>query len=61
MTNPMAKKTFTKRIKVTKTGKLLRRKKGLGHARAKKSSKVMRNKRKLVSVKRADRSGARKS
>ena len=57
----MAKKTFTKRIKVTKTGKLLRRKKGLGHARAKKSSKVMRNKRKLVSVKRADRSGARKS
>lgn len=57
MTTTMAKKSFTKRIKVTKTGKLLRRKKGIGHARAKKSSNTIRNKRKMVTVKRVDKPG----
>jgi|GEM_PF-1058320 ribosomal protein L35 len=51
----MAKKSYIKRIKVTKTGKLLRRKKGLGHSRAKKSRKIIKNKRSMASISRADR------
>jgi len=35
----MAKKSVVNRIKVTKTGKLIRRKMGLSHFRAKKSAK----------------------
>lgn len=50
MPTAMAKKSYTKRIKVTKTGKLLRRKKGLGHAKSKKSSKVVRQKRLMKKV-----------
>ena len=50
----MAKKSYTKRIKVTKTGKLLRRKKGLGHAKSKKSSKVVRQKRRMKKVSKPD-------
>jgi len=51
----MAKKSYTKRIKVTKTGKLLRRKKGLGHAKAKKRSKIISQKRNLVKVNGSDK------
>jgi len=35
-------KSFTKRFKTTKTGKILHRKKGQGHSRANKSRKVIR-------------------
>ncbi|PIR97939.1 MAG: 50S ribosomal protein L35 [Candidatus Colwellbacteria bacterium CG10_big_fil_rev_8_21_14_0_10_42_22] len=52
----MAKKSYTKRIKVTKTGKLLRRKKGLGHNRSKKKTKVVNQKRNMSTISRADRS-----
>ena len=55
MANTMSKKSFTKRIKVTKTGKVLRRKKGLGHARAKKSGNAIRGKRLMATVKRVDK------
>ena len=40
----MAKRSYTKRFKVTKTGKLMRRKQGQGHSRANKSRKVIRRK-----------------
>jgi large subunit ribosomal protein L35 len=43
-------KTLAKRIKVTKTGKLIRRQMGLSHFRAKKSPKSIRNGRKSVTV-----------
>ena len=56
MANTMAKKSYTKRIKVTKTGKLLRRKKGLGHAKAKKRGKIISQKRNLTKVDKSDRS-----
>ncbi|PIR98638.1 MAG: 50S ribosomal protein L35 [Candidatus Colwellbacteria bacterium CG10_big_fil_rev_8_21_14_0_10_41_28] len=52
----MASKTIRKRIKVTKTGKLLRRQKGLGHSRAKKSRNLMRKKTLLVEVSGSDKS-----
>ena len=38
----MTNKSFTKRFKVTKTGKLMRRTQGQGHSRANKSRKVIR-------------------
>jgi len=44
MSTTMTKKSFTKRFKVTKTGKLMRRKQGQGHSRANKSRKVIRRK-----------------
>ncbi len=44
----MAKKTFSKRFKVTKTGKITHRKMGLSHFKSKKSSKLIRNKRSLI-------------
>lgn len=43
-------KTLAKRIKITKTGKIIRRQMGLSHFRAKKSSKSIRNGRSNVSV-----------
>ncbi|MEX2054084.1 MAG: 50S ribosomal protein L35 [Candidatus Colwellbacteria bacterium] len=52
----MAKKSYTKRIKVTKTGKLLRRKQGLGHNRAKRKGSATRLKRNLKRVSKVDRS-----
>jgi ribosomal protein L35 len=42
----MATKSFTKRIKVTKNGKVVRRRGGVGHFKTRKSSKVNRNSRK---------------
>ncbi len=57
----MAKKSYTKRVRVTKTGKLLRRKKGLGHSKTKKSQKLIKNNRSMATISRADRAniGAR--
>lgn len=43
-------KTFSKRIKVTKTGKLIRMQMGISHFKAKKSPKYIRSKRNSVSV-----------
>lgn len=44
------KKSITKRFKITKTGKILRRPTGLDHYRAKKSGKKIRQSRKLIRV-----------
>jgi large subunit ribosomal protein L35 len=44
------RKSITKRFKITKTGKLLRRPSGLDHYRAKKSGKRIRKSRKWVEV-----------
>jgi len=52
----MANKSFTKRFKVTKTGKVLKRKQGLGHSKANKSRKVKMRKKDLTQVSRVDRS-----
>ncbi len=48
----MAKNSFVERIKITKTGKLMRRKVAQGHFRARKSSRVIQGKRnpKFVSL-----------
>ncbi len=53
----MAKKSYTRRIRVTKGGKLLHRKTGIGHAKAKKSCKANRQKRNLTFVSKADKPG----
>ncbi|MDO8639306.1 MAG: 50S ribosomal protein L35 [bacterium] len=44
------RKSISKRFKITKTGKVLRRLTGLDHFLAKKSGKKIRQKRKFVSV-----------
>lgn len=41
----MAKKAITNRFRVTKSGKILRRPMGLGHSRANKGGKAIREKR----------------
>jgi len=51
----MSKKTFSKRIKTTKTGKLIRRKMGQAHFKSKKRSKTIRDKRNSVNVASVDR------
>jgi len=56
MAQTMAKKSYTKRIKVTKTGKLLRRKKGLGHNKAKRKGSAIRLKRNMKRVSGVDKS-----
>lgn len=48
------RKSIVTRIKITKTGKFVRRKMGLAHFHAKKSNKQLNRKRKPVSVKPAD-------
>ena len=48
------KKSVSKRIKVTKTGKVMRRKMGASHFRAKKNSRLKQSKRRSVMIKRAD-------
>jgi large subunit ribosomal protein L35 len=48
------RKSITKRFKITKTGKILRRHTGLDHYRAKKSGKKIRLSRKLVEVSKAE-------
>jgi len=47
----MSKRTFQKRFKVTKTGKIIRRHSNLGHNKAKKNSKIKRQNKKLVITK----------
>ena len=44
------RKSLTKRFKITKTGKVLRRATGQNHFRAKKSGKQIRQKRKWVQL-----------
>ncbi len=48
------RKSLTKRFKITKTGKILRRATGLDHSRAKKSGKQIRQSRKWVRVSKAE-------
>lgn len=50
----MVKKSIASRIKVTKTGKLIRRKMGLCHFRAKKSPKAMGRKEDLAILSKPD-------
>jgi len=47
----MAQKSITKRIKITRTGKIKRRATALGHSRSNKSSKQMLRKRKSRGLK----------
>lgn len=51
----MTKHSIRDRIKMTKTGKLMRRKMGLCHFRAKKSPKMMGRKANLTSLSKADK------
>ncbi|OGY57675.1 MAG: hypothetical protein A3C03_01190 [Candidatus Colwellbacteria bacterium RIFCSPHIGHO2_02_FULL_45_17] len=44
MSATMTTKSFRKRFKITKTGKLMRRKQGQGHSRTNKSRKALRRK-----------------
>jgi large subunit ribosomal protein L35 len=48
------RKSITKRFKVTKTGKVLRRATGLDHYRAKKSGKKIRESRKRLKLSNAE-------
>jgi len=48
------RKSITKRFKITKTGKILRRLSGLNHYRAKKSGKRVRKGRKWVEVSKSE-------
>ena len=48
------RKSITKRFKITKTGKVLRRPTGLDHYRAKKSGKKVRRSRKWVRVSKSE-------
>ncbi|MCL5016455.1 MAG: 50S ribosomal protein L35 [Patescibacteria group bacterium] len=50
----ISRKTVSKRIKVTKGGKLLRRVRGVSHNMAKKSAKSIQKKRKYSSVSKSD-------
>lgn len=44
----MRRKLFKKRLRITKTGKILRRSANLGHTKAKDPSKVKRRRKKLI-------------
>lgn len=48
------RKSITKRFKITKTGKVLRRATGLNHYRAKKTGEQVRKSRKWIEVPRVD-------
>ncbi len=48
------RKSITKRFKITKTGKVLRRTTGLNHYRAKKTGKQIRKSRKWIKVSKAE-------
>jgi len=48
------RKSFTKRFKITKTGKVLRRATGLDHYRAKKSGQKVRQSRKWVELSKSE-------
>ena len=51
------RKSFTKRVKITKNKKIIRRKMAQNHFRASKSGNQIRNKRKPLNVKSADVKG----
>jgi large subunit ribosomal protein L35 len=53
------KKAFTKRFRVTKNGKVIRRKMGTGHFRAKKSSSTKQSLRNTVSLTSSDKRAMR--
>ncbi|PIR88598.1 MAG: 50S ribosomal protein L35 [Candidatus Harrisonbacteria bacterium CG10_big_fil_rev_8_21_14_0_10_44_23] len=55
----MMKDTIKKRFKVTKTGKVLRRKMGTGHFRSKKSQKSKHSMKKRTSLHASDRRALR--
>ena len=46
----MSSKSFTKRIKVTRTGKIVRRPMAVNHFRTRSNAKGIRNKRKTLSL-----------
>lgn len=46
----MRRKLFKKRLRITKTGKILRRSANLGHTKAKDSSKIKRSRKRLISM-----------
>ena len=48
------RKSILKRFKITKTGKILRRKPGINHYRAKKTGKQIRESRKWVEVSKSE-------
>ncbi|MDR3581658.1 MAG: 50S ribosomal protein L35, partial [Candidatus Pacebacteria bacterium] len=48
--NPMPSKSFTKRIRITKNGKVVRRPMAIDHSRTRKSTKTNRNARKTLSL-----------
>jgi len=48
------RKSISKRFKITKTGKILRRPTGLDHYRAKKSGKKIRKSRKWIKLSKAE-------
>ena len=57
MSKQKTRKSLTKRFKITKTGKVMRRATGQDHLRSKKSGKAIRSTRKWVEV---DKSMAKK-
>ncbi|OGZ19026.1 MAG: 50S ribosomal protein L35 [Candidatus Nealsonbacteria bacterium RBG_13_42_11] len=54
MSRLKTRKSISKRFKITKTGKMLRRATGLNHYRAKKSGKAVRQGRKWVEVSKSE-------
>ncbi len=60
MTKLKSRKSVTKRFRITKTGKILRRASGLNHYRAKKSGKETRESRKWVKVSKSETKAIRK-
>jgi ribosomal protein L35 len=46
----MASKTFTKRVRITKNGKMVRRRMAVNHFRTRANAKGIRNKRKTLSL-----------
>jgi len=57
---PKTRKSITKRFKMTKTGKILRRSTGLDHYLAKKTGKDTRRKRKWVELHKSEAKKIRK-
>jgi len=60
MTKLKSRKSVTKRFRITKTGKILRRPSGLDHYRAKKSGKKVRESRKWIKVSESETKEIRK-
>jgi ribosomal protein L35 len=54
MSKAKTRKSITKRFKITKNGKILRRPTGLNHYRAKKSGKKIRQSRKMIRLSKSE-------